>query len=154
MSAATVEAIFLHRQPSGPMESVEAAEAEAGLGLRDDLYHRGTGRRASEDGPDREITLIEAEAVEAVTRETDIPLTVAESRRNVVTRGVALNPLVGREFLVGDVRLRGIRFCQPCAHLQKLTRPGILKALVDRGGLRAQILEGGTIRVGDAVRVP
>ena len=98
-----------------------------------------------------EVTLIECEAVESATRESGVSLTTAESRRNLVTRGVRLNPLVGQEFEVGGVRLRGIRLCHPCGHLEALTRPGVLKALANRGGLRAQVLEGGTIRVGDRI---
>ena len=153
MTAATVEAIFLHRETAGPMNPVESARAEAGRGLEGDTYFQTLDEARAKSGPDREITLIEAEAVEAVTREAGLSLTQAESRRNVVTRGVELNPLVGREFQIGEVRLRGIRPCHPCAHLEALTKPGVLKALVDRGGLRAEVLEGGTIRVGDAVIV-
>ena len=74
-----------------------------------------------------------------------------ETRRNVVTRGVALNHLVGKRFRVGEVMLQGIRLCEPCEHLESLTRPGVRAALVHRGGLRAQILEGGAIRVGDSI---
>lgn len=153
MSAPSVVAIFLHAKKAAPMEPVESAVADAGRGLQGDIYYQGEGRKPPREGADREITLIESEAVEAATREAGIPLTIAESRRNVVTRGIELNPLVGREFHVGDVRLRGLRLCHPCDHLQKLTRPGVLKALENRGGLRAQVLEGGTIRVGDEVRV-
>ena len=106
---------------------------------------------ASKRSPDREITLIEAEAIEAVPREYGVELSPAEARRNIVTRGVALNHLVGREFRVGNVVLRGIRLCEPCEHLERLTRPGVLEALVHRGGLRAQIVSGGTIQVGDSI---
>ena len=74
-----------------------------------------------------------------------------ETRRNVVTRGIALNHLVGKRFRVGEVLLQGIRLCEPCDHLESLTRPGVRQALLHRGGLRAQILEGGVIRVGDPI---
>lgn len=151
MSDASVEAIYLHRTKAGAMDAVQSVRADAGRGLDGDTYYQSAEEAMDPSGRDREITLIEAEAVEAATRESGIPLTEAESRRNIVTRGVALNPLVGQEFRVGEVRLRGIRLCHPCSHLEKITRPGVLKALVNRGGLRAQILEGGTIRVGDAV---
>src|SRR5262249_8905538 len=98
-----------------------------------------------------ELTLIEAEAIEAIKREYELSMPASDARRNVVTRGVALNHLVGREFRIGGVKIRGIRLCEPCSHLQALTElPGI-KALRDRAGLRAQILSAGTIRVGDAV---
>lgn len=141
-----VEAIFLHGPKREPMTRVEEATARAGLGLEGDRYFRPDGNE-----PDREITLIEAEAVEALVRDEEVPFEVAESRRNVVTRGVALNHLVGREFAVGGARLEGIRLCEPCDHLQKLTRPGVQTGLLHRGGLRARILEGGPIRVGDPV---
>jgi MOSC domain-containing protein YiiM len=149
MPESSVEAIFLHGPKREPMTRVEEATARAGLGIEGDRYFQPGGNE-----PDREITLIEAEAVEALVRDEEVPFEVAESRRNVVTRGVALNHLVGREFTVGGARLKGIRLCEPCDHLQKLTRPGVMKGLLHRGGLRAQILEGGPIRVGDPVVTP
>jgi len=96
--------------------------------------------------------LIEAEAIEALKRDYEVALTPGEARRNVVTQGVPLNHLVGREFSVGGVRVRGIRLCEPCDHLQKLTGRPLIKGLLHRGGLRAQILTEGTIRVGDTIR--
>ena len=153
MSEASVVAIFLHRQKARPMDPVESVRVEAGAGLEGDTYYEGPDSTADKSGGDREVTLIESEAVESATRESGLPLTTAESRRNLVTRGVRLNPLVGREFEVGSVRLRGIRLCHPCDHLEALTRPGVLKALTNRGGLRAQVVEGGTIWVGDRVSV-
>lgn len=153
MNEAAVVAIFLHRQRALPMGSVESVRVEAGAGLEGDTYFRGPGSKADRSGGDREVTLIESEAVEAAARESGVPLTTAESRRNLVTRGVRLNPLVGQEFVVGGVRLRGIRLCHPCGHLESLTRPGVLKSLKNRGGLRAEVVEGGTIRVGDRVAV-
>nr|UXE45587.1 hypothetical protein Hi04_10k_c4998_00030 [uncultured bacterium] len=146
MPSPSVEAIFLHGPEREPMTRVEEANARAGLGLEGDRYFRPEGV-----DPDREITLIEVEAIEALNRDKKVPLEIGESRRNVVTRGVALNDLVGREFAVGATRLEGIRLCEPCNHLQKLTRPGVLKGLVHRGGLRARIVQGGPIRVGDPV---
>jgi MOSC domain-containing protein YiiM len=146
MAASAVEAIFIHGPEGGPMAPVREVRARAGAGLEEDRYFNPEGVE-----PDTEITLIESEAIEAFVRECEIPLDQAESRRNVVTRGVPLNDLVGREFSVGPVRLKGIRLCEPCAHLQKLTRPGVLRGLVHRGGLRAEILVGGPIRVGDPV---
>jgi MOSC domain-containing protein YiiM len=143
MAQPSVESIFLHGIEGGAMTRVDAANARAGLGLEGDRYFREGNE------PDREITLIEAEAVEALVRDEKVPFEVSESRRNVVTRGVALNQLVGREFSVGAARLKGIRLCEPCNYLQKLTRPGVLKGLVHRGGLRARIVQDGPIRVGD-----
>ena len=96
------------------------------------------------------MTLIEAEALEALAAE-GVEISWEEARRNVVTRGIGLNALVGRRFLIGEVECVGRRLAEPCSHLQRLAPPGILAGLVHRGGLRADILEGGTIRVGDPV---
>lgn len=146
MPQSSVEAIYLHGPKGEAMTRVEEANARAGLGLEGDRYFKPTGIE-----PDREITLIEAEAIEALNRDEKVPFETAESRRNVVTRGVALNHLIGREFAVGEARLQGIRLCEPCDHLQKLTRPGVMKGLLHRGGLRARIVQDGPIRVGDPV---
>jgi len=103
-------------------------------------------------GPDREVTLIEIEAIEAMKRDLGIELDPGASRQNIVTRGVPLNHLVGRKFRVGEVTLFGVRLCEPCSHLERLSHPGVREALIHRGGLRAQILADGTIQVGDPVR--
>jgi MOSC domain-containing protein YiiM len=103
------------------------------------------------DMPNREVTLIESEAVDGVNRDYATRLDPIETRRNILTRGVALNHLVGREFKVGPARLRGLELCEPCTHLEALTRKGVMRALIHRGGLRAQVLEGGAIRVGDSI---
>ena len=95
--------------------------------------------------------MIAAEALEALFAETGIELSAAESRRNVLTRGVDLNALVGRRFRVGEVECEGIELCEPCSHLEGLTKPGVLRGLVHRGGLRAAIHRGGEIAVGDPV---
>ncbi len=146
--SATVEAIFIGERKGESMHRVPAIEVRAGQGIETDRYFR-----EQHEDPAREITLIEAEAIEALNNEVGIPFDPSESRRNLLTRGVGLNDLVGCEFSVGGVRLRGIRLCHPCAHLQKLTRPGVLKGLVNRGGLRAQIVTSGAIHEGDAVVV-
>ncbi len=147
MSSPAVVAVFLHSKKAGPMTSVEEVRAESGRGLEGDTYFR-------EDGglnPEQEITLVEIEAIEAFREETGLPFGIDETRRNVVTRGVGLNGLVGKEFRVGEATLRGVEPCHPCQHLERLTRPGVLKGFADRGGLRARIVSGGTIRVGDPV---
>ena len=103
-------------------------------------------------GTGREVTLIEDEALEALFDEAGLELAPGASRRNIVTRGVPLNHLVNREFCVGAVRLRGMRLCEPCLHLEHLTQmTGARRALVHRGGLRAEIVTEGVIRAGDAV---
>jgi MOSC domain-containing protein YiiM len=142
----------IHISPSDgqPMQSVPEAHAVPGRGLEGDRYFSKTGT-FWKDEPDREVTLIESEAFDGMKRETGLDLHPSEGRRNIVTRGVALNHLVGQEFDVGNVRLRGLRLCEPCSHLAKLTVPGILGGLTHRGGLRAQILSDGIIRVDDVI---
>ena len=132
------------------MQPRDAVYATAGVGLDGDRYALGIGvySKPTDDGM-RALTLIERESVAAVAAE--IPLLEVETRRNVVTSNVALNYLVGRRFQIGDVVLIGLRLCEPCVHLERLTRAGIREALVHRGGLRAAILESGMLRVGDPV---
>jgi MOSC domain-containing protein YiiM len=135
-----------------PMEGHDEVQATAGIGLEGDRYGAGDGKYSrSADNGKRAITLIEREAVVAARREYDIELEEHEARRNVVTEGVPLNHLVGRTFRVGDVVLRGFKLAEPCAYLEGLTRDGIRRARVHRAGLRAEILEGGTLHVGDAI---
>jgi len=141
----TVEAIAVAPAAEAAMERVEQAAAHAGRGLEGDRYAEGRGTFSNPHSQGHDLTLIEAEVVDALR------LAPEEARRNVVTRGIDLNALVGRRFRVGDVECAGQRLCEPCAHLQRLTHPGILRDLVHRGGLRADIVSGGTIRVGDDV---
>jgi len=133
------------------MQSLDLARAVAGRGLEGDRYFSKVGTYSNDPGNGRHVTLIEIEAIEALKNDYDIDLPAALARRNIVTRGVALNHLVGRELKIGEAILRGMRLCDPCSHLEKLTRAGVLRGLVHRGGLRADILTGGTIRVGDAI---
>ena len=155
MASGAVESIYFHggRDGGEPMVAVGSARAIVAGGLEGDRFFQGAGSTARKKGPDREVTLIEAEAIEAVIREGKVTLSAATSRRNIVTRGVALNHLVGREFRVGSTVLRGIRLCEPCKHLEALTQPGMLMALLHRGGLRAQVIESGEVRVGDPVEI-
>jgi MOSC domain-containing protein YiiM len=97
------------------------------------------------------VTLIEIEAIEGLRRDYKVQLEPGQSRRNIVTRGIPLNHLVEKEFRIGDVVLRGTRLCEPCAHMEKLTVNGAMRGLIHRGGLRAEIIKGGTIKVGDRV---
>jgi MOSC domain-containing protein YiiM len=133
------------------MAQVAAVAAVAGRGLEGDRYFSGAGFYSNKPGPDRELTLIELETIEALRRDHAIALDLGEARRNVVTEGVPLNHLVGREFAVGSVIARGIRLCEPCAHLVEVTGRGLLGPLVHRGGLRAQIARSGRICAGDTV---
>src|SRR5438093_4465040 len=157
----SVVSIHVAPEAAAPMVTVAEARAVPGRGLEGDRYFTGRGYYSAKPSPGgREITLIETEAVDALFgsvlnaegERLDIKLTPAQTRRYVATRGVPLNHLVDRVFHVGGVRLRGTRLCEPCRYLDGLTRPGVMAALVHRGGLRAQILSDGIIRVGDAVR--
>jgi MOSC domain-containing protein YiiM len=104
--------------------------------------------------PDFEITLIEQENVQTFATNSGLTFTAAHARRNIVTSGVLLNELVGQEFYVGEVRIRGIRLCEPCSHLAKSSVPEVHQGLLDKGGLRAQILSEGKICVRDEVSLP
>jgi len=150
MWSGKVESIHLASGAKVPTHAVEQAEAIAGVGLEGDRYALKQGTFFKPE-PDFELTLIEAEALEALKRDYQVELTAGEARRNVVTRGVALNHLVGREFRIGEVKVRGIRLCEPCSHLQALAGRPVIKGLLHRGGLRAQILSDGSIHVGDDV---
>jgi len=145
-----IDAIYIAAQAQQPTVSVEQVEATPGVGLHGDRYAEKQGT-FFKPLPDYELTLIEAEALEAMKREYDIDLSAGNARRNLVTRGVPLNHLVGREFSIGEVKIRGIRLCEPCSHLQALTKLPVIKGLRHRGGLRAQILSAGTIHVGDPI---
>lgn len=147
-----VVAIFVAPEAELPMKSVNEVRAVPGKGLEGDRYFHAAGTYSRDAGPDKEVTLIELEAIEAVRRDYGIPLEPHETRRNILTEGVPLNHLVGKTFKVGEVLMKGIRFCEPCQHFEKLAnKPGALKALVHRGGLRAQILTEGVIRVGEPI---
>jgi hypothetical protein len=141
-----VEAILTAADAESPMVRVAAATAVPGRGLEGDRYHHGRGTFR---GPGRgyELTLVEAEALDSV----DLPW--EQARRNVVTRGISLNALVGRHFRIGGVECVGRRLAEPCSHLERLSRPGILRPLVHRAGLRADIVSGGSITTGDEVSV-
>jgi len=150
MFEGTVISINITPKAEGPMQSVDEVHAVPGQGLEGDRYffRQGTFYKPQ---PDRELTLIEAEAIEAMKRELNVDYGLSDSRRNIVTRGVPLNHLVGKEFWIGEVKARGLRLCEPCSHLQKLSHEKVLPGLVHRGGLRAEILTEGTIRVGETV---
>jgi MOSC domain-containing protein YiiM len=147
----SVESIHIAAGPEQAMSPVESVRAVKGKGLEGDRYFTGEGTYSHKPEPGRELTLIEAEAIEGLLDEHGIELRPGEARRNVVTREIGLNDLVGRRFTVGEVECIGTELCHPCSHLERLTVPGVLKGLVNRGGLRADIVSGGQIAVGDAV---
>ena len=143
-----VEAIHIATDAAAPVRSLAAVRAIAGVGLAGDRYAEGRGHYQDER-VSRDLTLIETEAVEALARDHGIELAPGETRRNLTTRGVDLNELVGRRFWVGDVLCLGTSLCEPCRYLAELVGKQLLRRLVHRGGLRADIVRGGVIRVGD-----
>ena len=150
-SKGTVVSIHIAPMARAPMQSVAEVKAITGQGLEGDRYCNRMGTFSGEPGTGREITLIEIEAIEALGRDYQVELEAGLTRRNLVTRGVPLNHLVNRQFKVGAVTLRGTRLCEPCSHMEKLTRPGVVRGLVHRGGLRADIIVGGVIHVDDTI---
>jgi hypothetical protein len=145
----TVELLAVAPAAEAPMQLVQQARALAGRGLQGDRYAAGAGTFSPRGAhkPGYELTLIAAEVVEELTAR-DAHLDFASTRRNVLTRGIDVNALVGREFSIGEVRCRGLRLAEPCAHLERLAGPGLLRPLIHRGGVRIDILTDGTIYTG------
>lgn len=148
-----VTSIFVAEKAGSNMVALNEARAVIGRGLEGDRYSNQIGTYSNRPDPGRDVTLIEFEAVEALQRESKIKLEPKDTRRNIITKGVPLNHLVGCAFMVGNVSLKGIRLCEPCSYLESLTKQGVEKGLLHRGGLRAQILGNGTIRVGDKIKL-
>jgi MOSC domain-containing protein YiiM len=136
----TVEAIHLGAPRVAELWTVDSVRAVTGKGLEGDRHFHEEGAP-----PGQALTLVEAEVVE------DVGLPAGETRRQITVRGVELNELIGKRFRVGEVECFGVELCEPCSHLEAMTRPGIIKELVHRAGINADILTGGTIRVGDPV---
>ena len=146
--------ILIANSPSSPMERRDSIRAVPGRGLEGDRYFMGVGTFSpSSPKPDYEVTLIQKEYIDAFQASLARPFTAKQARRNLVSEGVDLNSLVGKEFTVGKVRLLGIRLCEPCNFLAKQTFPEVLSGLVHKGGLRAQILSEGMIYSGDRIVV-
>jgi hypothetical protein len=144
----TVEALVIAATATAPVRAVDAVRARPGAGLEGDRYAAGGGTFAS-GRPGSALTLVDAAVLDELAAERGAPV---DHRRNVVVRGTDLNALVGREFAIGEVRCRGRRLCEPCAHLDRLNAGGVLRPLVHRGGLRADVLSEGVLRVGDRLR--
>ena len=148
----SVVSVYVAEDGGAPMRAVEEARAVAERGLEGDRYHDGKGYYSYHEGPIREVSLIEEETVEALGRDHGMEVAPGETRRNVMTRGVPLNHLVGREFRVGEAILEGVELCEPCEHLVAVTgKRGLLPNLIHRGGLHARVVKSGIIRPGDAV---
>jgi len=142
---AVVERIVIRATANGPGIELHTAKVAPGAGIEGDRYANGTGSFYKPGKPGQDVTLIEAEALE------DVGLTAADSGRNVVTRGIGLNDLVGKRFRIGDVELRGAELCHPCRTLRD--RTGVFRELVGRGGLCADVLVAGELRPGDEIEV-
>jgi steroid delta-isomerase-like uncharacterized protein len=151
VSLGSVISIHIAPAAGAPMQSLDIVRAIAAQGLEGDRYFTKQGTFSTTAGAVRDVTLIESEAVDALNSKLGSRFSPADMRRNLVTRGIALNHLVGRDFRVGEVLLRGERLCQPCSYLESLTQIGVKAAMMHRAGLRAEILEGGTIRVDDSI---
>jgi MOSC domain-containing protein YiiM len=143
--------IQITAEGEGKLSPVNQVKAVAGQGLEGDRYYFKKGTYSKKHDATREATFIEAEALEALGRDYKLELSALESRRNITTRGVALNHLVGRTFRAGGAVFRGLKLCEPCGHLEQMTGRQVRPGLVHRGGLRAEILETGLISVGDAI---
>jgi len=146
---ASVVHIFTAAARGAPMEPRQFVSALTDGGLDGDRYADSANRR----GPEYQVTLIESENIAAFSELVDVPFTPDMPRRNIVTQGVRLNDLCGKRFKVGGVTLEGLELCEPCALFAKRTHREVLKYFPRKGGLRARIVEGGEIRVGDSVVV-
>ncbi|HET9613584.1 MAG TPA: MOSC domain-containing protein [Candidatus Limnocylindrales bacterium] len=146
-----VASIHVTARGGDPMQPVERVRAIAGVGLEGDRYALGTGHYSPDPKVDRQITLIAAEEIDRLAADVGIELAPGETRRNVMTRGVDVNALVGRRFRIGSVECQGTRLCEPCAYLEGLLGRPVLEPLVHRAGLRARLLTDGEIALGDEV---
>ena len=146
---AIVEGLLITEWATGEMVSLTEVAAVADRGLEGDRYFHRKGSFSHWPGRGRNVTLIEAEVLASLP--ANCAISAAQARRNIVTSGVRLNNLVAQYFQLGEVVLYGVRLCDPCSHLERLTRPGVMSALAGRGGLRADVVEGGVIRRGDKV---
>lgn len=142
-----VKGIYIADAEGAPVRPVAEIRAVAGVGLEGDRNFRENAESGTQ------ATFIEQEALEALRRDCEIDLAPGAHRRNIVTQGAPLNHLIGQRFRVGEAEFVGIRLCEPCAYLESMTQPGIVKGLVHRGGLRADILRSGAIRPGDKLTV-
>jgi MOSC domain-containing protein YiiM len=145
--------IWTTPEAAAPMVRSTSVEALAGAGLAGDRYALGGGTWASYPQQEKQVTLIDADEVAQVAHEAGVPLIPGMTRRNLVTRDIALPSLVGRYFAVGEVLLFGTKRCPPCTHLERLTGWKLVKALAARGGVNAAVFVGGTVAEGDTVRL-
>ena len=148
-----IESILISGNAGGEVVSQSSVKLEKGRGIIGDRYHlsKGTYSKKLEKTHHFEITLNEREEIDVFNQATGLNYDAGAFRRNLVTRGIRLNDLVGKEFSIGDVKFRGIRLCEPCAYLSDLLGPDFLSLMVHKAGLRAQILVNGSIEVSDSI---
>lgn len=148
-----IESIFISANAGGEVLSQSSVKLEAGRGIVGDRYYlfKGTYSKKLEKSHDFEITLIEREEIDAFNQATGLDYGTGVFRRNLVTRDIRLNDLVGKEFSIRDVKFKGIRLCEPCAYLSGLLGPEFIDLMVHKAGLRAQILVDGSIEVYDSI---
>lgn len=149
-----VLAIHITPKAEGDLRPIDSVRAHPGRGLEGDRYFNIAGtfnKPGKELHPSQEATLIEIEALEGLQREHGLSVSPAQSRRNILTQGIRLNDLLHKEFVVGGVRMKGVKLCHPCDYLESRTHAGVKAGLENRGGLRAQVLTEGVIRVGDEI---
>ena len=151
MKPGSVLSIQIAPNGTDKLRNIEQVNAIEGMGLEGDRYYNRTGTYSDKHDESREATFIESESLDALAKDYNIELEGTESRRNISTRGVALNHLVGKEFKVGEAIFRGVRLCEPCTHLEEVSGKPARKGLIHRGGLRAQIVKSGLIRIGDEI---
>jgi MOSC domain-containing protein YiiM len=151
MSRGKVEGIYITPNRGEPTLLVEMAHVVPGMGIEGDRYFFRHDTNNVDSKPGHEITLIEMETIEAICQQDGVNITPDQTRRNIVTRGVSLNDLVGQLFTIGTIQLRGVRLCEPCNYLASRTDPRILHSMAHRGGLRAEIISEGTIHINDII---
>lgn len=144
-----VDAIHIGAVHSGPLQALERARLIPGIGIEGDRHATENAKVRRHGG--RELTLVEAESLDYLADEHDISLAPGSTRRNVTTRGVRLADLIGREFRIGEVRVRGLEQCEPCAHMEELVGQPVMRPLVHRAGIVAEILSEGEIEIGDPI---
>lgn len=146
-----VKAIYIANAKGEPTTLVDQVHVIPGLGIEGDRYYQLLLNPDKPPKPGRELTLIELEAVEYMRDVDGVQITPEQTRRNIITSGITLNDLVGCEFQIGNVQLRGLRLCEPCQYLADHTDTRVLQSMVHRGGLRAEIITEGIICINDII---
>jgi MOSC domain-containing protein YiiM len=144
--------IIIGPEELGPVRSVDEVEAVAGLGLKGDRYYKREKESKKVHDPSVEITLVELEGIKAAREESGLDITIEDLRRNIVTSGISLDPLVGHRFYVGDALVEALEENPPCRRLARIAGKPLLKPLIGKAGIRGRIVEGGVIKKGDAIR--